>query len=324
LSNFHQHLDSKVIFPEDIIEITEKFKSYTFKFIVIHIALFLTKNVNSSSKFCHAYYNASYTFFFRNFIKTFYSNFTSEKIIRVIEKAMGDFNKNTLNLEFQDPLTASKNVIYKSEDFKNRLDFISFIKQISDNEDDFEEYLENTEPIDKFGEKDEANMQDLKKENYKYKSRMLISLIKIMTGFKDLELLKANFDLLSKECPSNKHIIISIAGLSNERTKQTEKWEKFIETNQSVTVYAYRWKTKGMMPSLSSFVPKLTSLLDIGMFFSKAYLAYRAIKVPLDYRQRFYDCWEMSKLYGKILAHSLMIQFPFVNQSVSLFGFELG
>lgn len=113
-------------------------------------------------------------------------------------------------------------------------------------------------------------------------------------------------------------MVISIAGLSGESTKQTQKWEDYLKYNKSLTVYAFKWKTKGMLPTLSSFMPKLTSLLDIASLFSKAYLAYKAIKIPIEYRSKFMDCWEMSKFYGKILAHSLMLQFPFVNQSVSL------
>ena len=286
--------------------------------------MLLSKNVSPEGKFTHSFYNASYVYFLRNFIKCFYSKNISRKVIRSIEKAMGDFNKDVLNFELQDPISASSNALYKVEGYTHRLDFLSFAKQISENDDDFDEYILNSENVDRFGEIDEEKNEEANKDNYKTKSRMLISFMKLLSEYQESSILKAHFELISKDCPSSKHVVISISGLASERSHLTEKWEKHIQDNPSLTVYAYRWKTKGMMPTLSSFVPKLSSLLDIGALFSKTYLAYKVIKVPFDYRQRFIDCWEMSKLYGKILAHALMLQFPFTNQSVSLFGFALG
>jgi len=312
----------KMLFPQEIIDTSDNFRSYTFKFIVIHMCMFLTKNVNSSGKFSHTFYNASHTRFLRSFISAFYSPLTSIKIVRAIEKSMGDFNKKSLNFEYQDPITASGNTVYKSEDYSNGLDFIKFANKISDNDDDFEEYLENTEPIEKFGEKDEGHNH--KKDNYKLKSKIIVAFMKAFTKSKDNEIIKADFDLLSNNCPTNKHVLISIGGLQNDRQKLTEKWEQYLKNNESTTVYAYRWKTRGMNIQISDFVPGLASIFSIGKLFSKAYLAYKAVKVPLDYRKKFVDCWDMSKLYGQFLAHALILQFPFVNQSVSLFGFELG
>lgn len=300
------------------VELEESRDNYAFKFIVVHISMFCTQNINSDGKFTTAYYSASHVLFLRSFIKLFHSKSSGRKIIRSIEKAMGDFNLKQLSFEYQDPVSASQNALYKVEEFPDRLDFISFAKLISNNEDDFDEYLQAAHPIDKYAELDEKKIEDFNKNNYKTKSRILISFMKNLSEFKDNDILKAHFQLVSKECPTSKHVVISIAGLSGESTKQTKKWEDYLQYNRSLTVYSFKWKTKGMLPSLSSFMPKLTSLLDIASLFSKAYLAYKAIKIPIEYRSKFMDCWEMSKFYGKILAHSLMLQFPFVNQSVSL------
>ena len=97
------------------------------------------------------------------------------KIVRSIETAMGNFNLKTLNIEIQNPIKSVTNAVYKVEDYTSRLDFIKFVKQISDHEDEFEEYLESTSTVDKFGEINEYKLEELKKENYKLRSRYLIS-----------------------------------------------------------------------------------------------------------------------------------------------------
>eukprot|EP00345_Euplotes_harpa_P009651 CAMPEP_0168350864 /NCGR_PEP_ID=MMETSP0213-20121227/21443_1 /TAXON_ID=151035 /ORGANISM="Euplotes harpa, Strain FSP1.4" /LENGTH=337 /DNA_ID=CAMNT_0008361433 /DNA_START=564 /DNA_END=1575 /DNA_ORIENTATION=+ len=237
---------------------------------------------------------------------------------------MGEFNKDMLNVELQDPVNAPANAIYKVEDHSTRVDFIAFAKRISDNEDDFEEYLDSTKPVDKFGEEDENKIEEDNKENYKAKSRYLISCIKIFSEYKDSAELKAHFDLISTDCPSSKSVLISFQACSAAAGNLLKNGKKYIETNKSLTLYAFRWKSKGMLPTMKSMVPSLSSILDIASLFNKAYLAYRAIKIPFEYREKFMDNWEMSKVYGKILAHALLIHFPFINQSVSLIGFNIG
>ena len=51
---------------------------------------------------------------------------------------------------------------------------------------------------------------------------------------------------------------------------------------------------------------------------------YKIISLPFDYKDIFVQSINTAKLSGKLLAHALMLQFPFVNQSISLVGFSLG
>ena len=298
--------------------------SYWFKFIIIHFSMFLTKNVNQNSQFSCQFYNASYAQFLRNLIRSYYPKVEALKIVRSIEASIGNFNAKSLNIELQNPVNSPWNAVYKVEDFTSRLDFIKFANQISDHEDEFEEYLEGTTIVDKYGEVDEAKIEEIKKENYKLKSRYLISWMKMFSDYKESEYLKAHFDLLSKECSSSKHIMISISGMRSGGGKLTAQWEKYLEDNKSLTLYAFRWKSKGMLPSAKSMIPSLSNILDLANLLNKVYLAYRVIKIPIDYREKFINNWEMAKVYGKILAHALLIQFPFINQPVSLIGFMLG
>ena len=78
------------------------------------------------------------------------------------------------------------------------------------------------------------------------------------------------------------------------------------------------------MPTWKSLVPSLWSLLSIKSILSKTFLAFQAIKIPWDSRKTFLKMLKLAEIYGKLLAHLLMIQFPFINQSISLVGFEVG
>ena len=46
--------------------------------------------------------------------------------------------------------------------------------------------------------------------------------------------------------------------------------------------------------------------------------------VAYEYAKMFRKWMDIAALSGKLLAHSLMIQFPFKTQSISLIGFSLG
>mmetsp|Transcript_17101 Transcript_17101/g.15064 ORF Transcript_17101/g.15064 Transcript_17101/m.15064 type:complete len:581 (-) Transcript_17101:19-1761(-) len=306
-------------------DLKEDLESYNFKFIVTHIAMFCTKNINAEGKFCRGYYNASYTLFFRSFIKGFFDGPSSRKIIRSIEKAMGDFNHDLLGYEYQNPVTASSNLIHKEEGMSKILNLSSFIDQISNSDDDFDEFLINSHMIDTFGSKEgEIDQKELNTIKLKAKSKLLVSYMKILAGIKNNEIIKPKFELISPLCPTSKHVAISIGGLRGDLNNLNVKWEKYLSLNKTLTVYAYRWKTKSLMPSFGDFVPTIESLIDITSIVSKVKLVYNVIKVPMSTREKFMDCYEMGKSYGKLLAHALILQFPFVNQSVSLFGFSLG
>ena len=183
--------------------------------------------------------------------------------MRSIETAMGKFNLKTLNIELQNPIKSATNAVYKVEDYTSRLDFIKFIKQISDHEDEFEEYLDSTSIVDKFGEINEYKLEVLKKENYKLRSRYLISWMKMLSEYKESELLKAHFDLISSNYPSSKHIMISISGLKSGGGKLTSQWIEYLKSNKSMTLYAFRWTSKGMLPTAKSMIPSISNILDL-------------------------------------------------------------
>ncbi|CAI2386752.1 unnamed protein product [Moneuplotes crassus] len=324
IESFHSEEDNPIFMKAKEFDLGDDQDSYQLKYIITHIAMYCTQNVNAKGQFCKGYYNASHVLFFRNFIKAFFPGVMSRKIIRTIEKAMGNFNHQILQFEYQDPLTAIPNIIHRDHDVKNRLIAKSFVNLVEENDDDLDEYLLQAPPRDTFGLKSEEEKQDIINKNFRDKTKALIAFNKVLGQCKDSETLNPKFELLSSESPCNKHVLISIGGLRGETNDLTKQWQKYLKSNKSLTVYAYRWKTKGMIPSMSDYVPSLFSLLDITSLLSKIELAYKVVKVPVDFKNRFLACAEMAKFYGKLLANCLILQFPFVNQSVSLFGFSLG
>ena len=57
---------------------------------------------------------------------------------------------------------------------------------------------------------------------------------------------------------------------------------------------------------------------------NKAAYVFQALGAVKDLRGVFTSCVDSAKLSGEILAHSLILQFPFRNKSISLLGFSLG
>lgn len=56
----------------------------------------------------------------------------------------------------------------------------------------------------------------------------------------------------------------------------------------------------------------------------KAEIALSLVGVAVDMRNIFLKSISDAKISGKLLAHALMLQFPFWDVSVSLIGFSLG
>ena len=55
-----------------------------------------------------------------------------------------------------------------------------------------------------------------------------------------------------------------------------------------------------------------------------AMAAYKGAQTGLGYRSLFNNTKEYAKKYGRLLAYSLMLGFPFARHTVSLLSFSLG
>mmetsp|Transcript_2766 Transcript_2766/g.2575 ORF Transcript_2766/g.2575 Transcript_2766/m.2575 type:complete len:186 (+) Transcript_2766:584-1141(+) len=76
---------------------------------------------------------------------------------------------------------------------------------------------------------------------------------------------------------------------------------------------------------LKPIIPtSVKSFFEWKSLLKKMSIAIKLITLPFDYRDIFVQAIKSARLSGKLLAHALMLQFPFVNQSISLVGFSLG
>ena len=91
-----------------------------------------------------------------------------------------------------------------------------------------------------------------------------------------------------------------------------------------VPVYAYRWASKSVLSLLDPITQAVVPQISFKGTLKKLLSLYQILEVGKDYRKIFTHSVKIAKLSGKLLAHALMLQFPFVNQSISLIGFSLG
>ena len=85
-----------------------------------------------------------------------------------------------------------------------------------------------------------------------------------------------------------------------------------------VPVYAYRWASKGVLSLLSPVSKLATPQLSFKGVLNKLLSLYQVYEIAKDYRTIFTHSIKIAKLSGKLLAHALILQFPFVNQSITV------
>lgn len=312
------------LFKSKTKHLEERINSYEFKFIIFHITLFLTRSVNKHGEITVDHYNAACRTFLFNFMACFYSGRVAKVVVRSMERAIADFNYEVLEYTYQHPLENPTASVFKDSEKETQIDALGFLKNLNDKDKDFINFIKNSQPMNRVGKKLVYKEDVRTKDIEKAKLQALQNAKKTIHYSKKKDLLKADLELLSKKAPTSKHIVISVAGLLSERGNLTDKWVSFLEKNPSLSVYAYRWAAKSDMPTWKSFLPSLGTLFSIKSWFTKSFLAYQAVKIPYDYRKKFIRTIDLAKEYGKILANLLILQFPFINQSISLIGFELG
>lgn len=227
-----------------------------------------------------------------------------------------------MNFEHQDPVKSPLSKPFLSEDYNDSVSYAMFLQHMSENKDDFEEYVKETFQPGKFGESEDNRYLDSEKL---LKSRKLILKESKNLVEETKEELKSQFELISPECDLGRHAVITVSGFLSEKDDNTESWIGLCKTNSTLPVYSYRWSSKGSWSMLKPIIPSsVKSFFEWKNLLKKWSIAIKLITLPFDYRAIFLHAIEIAKKSGKLLAHALMLQFPFVNQSISLVGFSLG
>mmetsp|Transcript_29478 Transcript_29478/g.26053 ORF Transcript_29478/g.26053 Transcript_29478/m.26053 type:complete len:378 (-) Transcript_29478:46-1179(-) len=239
-------------------------------------------------------------------------------VLRAIEIGIAEFNYVILKFTNQHPIHS-----LRAHDFtdQNIIDVAKYIKETNHKENDFIDFCYTSPHFPPIG-KEFNKTHDFKvEESLKIKNKAFKESQKLIKLPNKKEA-SAYFELLNEGNSSSKHITISIGGMFTNNI--SAKWKKYSKTHWCDPVYSYKWSVKSEIPSWGSLVPSMWSLLSIKALFSKAFLAFQAIKIPWDSRKTFLKMLKLAEIYGKLLAHLLIVQFPFTNQSISLIGFEVG
>ncbi|CAI2386233.1 unnamed protein product [Moneuplotes crassus] len=294
-------------------------KLNSFKYFIIHIALVMSKNVNGTGEFTLAPFNASCRQYLHSFIQCASPEGACIDILRGLEQGIGTFNVNNLGYLDQDPFQNPQSSSFIGEE---KLNVSGYLLDCNTESENFIDICYKTAPFNLTGKEFSKKYDFSGKDMLKMKSKIVEEAVKVINYKKKKQLAPAFFELINPISLGSKHVTISIGGLFTN--KITSNWKNWSKSHFADSIYSYKWSVKNEMPGWKAFIPSMTSLLSIKSLLSKSFLALQAFKVPWDTRKKFIKMLKLAEKYGKLLAHLLILQYPFVNQSICLIGFEVG
>lgn len=144
--------------------------------------------------------------------------------------------------------------------------------------------------------------------------------------------LKSQFECLTPSFSNSKHIIISVSGFCSEGEDEFTCWKGLLKSID-LPIYSYQWKSKSYLEIAQNLLNELRNFGNsIVIFLSKMLnitgfwlnVVSTAVSLGISIIQKFINAIDHAKASGKLLAHSLMLQYPFRGKSISLIGFSLG
>ena len=121
-------------------------------------------------------------------------------------------------------------------------------------------------------------------------------------------------------------MVIAVSGFLSEDRNHKDEWSGLIEANKDIPVYSYHWTPKDYFSLLDPIKNMISprSFLNLKEFFNKASVLAKGASIAYDYRKMFWESVDCARLSGKLLAHAIMQQYPFMNHSITLVGYSLG
>jgi len=303
-------------------ELNNELNGFKSKFVILQVALFITSSVNSKGQFIYNHYNPGHRHFLYKFLEATFEKSKARKLLQLLEKCFGEFIKTNLQFNHQDPIDSPLNQAFKLPDFEDRVSYINFVEHMDKNKHEFESFLEEVHQPGILGQKGKERHDD--HEKVLKNRKQILKASKILIDSSE-ESLISQFEKISPECDLGRHAIISVSGFLSEKDDNTEAWIGLCKSNLTLPVYSYRWSSKGSWSMLKPLVPtSVKSFFSLKNIAKRMFFGYKIITLPFDYKDIFMQSIEVAKKSGKLLAHSLMMQFPFINHSISLIGFSLG
>lgn len=291
--------------------------------IVWNIAAYLHGYKGKGKSFENGHYCPFYRHLMFNFLQRLYSKRNAAVLIQVLDSHLKVNHLSKLDIANDfDPIASGINSNFKVKDQKDKIDFLSFVSHMKKYEFAFEQYLNYWKEPAILGNIDKDRHFTVEK-SYMFKY-MILQL--------SIDLIKANrkeataiFECLTPNVQNGKHIVIAISGFLSEDDDNLEAWQALHENHPNSPIYSFRWKSEKIISLLKPFASyrSLASLM-VKKSMKLLSLLQQGTELIGAYQKMFIDSMRNAKAAGRLLAHSLMLQFPFRNQSISLIGFSLG
>jgi hypothetical protein len=291
--------------------------------IVCNIAAYLLGYKDKDQTYDNRHYSPFYRNLLFRFLERLYNRRNAIVLTQIVDSHLNVHNSVKLDdTDDFDPIESGINSNFKLGNQKDKIDFISFVRHMKKYEFAFEQYTNFWKEPAILGNGDEnRHFSHEKSHMFKY---MILQL--------SIDLLKANkkentalFECLTPKVQNGKHIVVAVSGFLSEDDDNSQAWKALYENYPDLPIYSYRWKSEKMM----SLIKPFASYKSLASFMVKKSmqllsLVQQGSELIGAYQKMFTDSMKNAKCAGRILAHSLMIQFPFRNQSISLIGFSLG
>ena len=296
------------------------------RFIIWHFALYLSGSVDENGEYVLRHYSPLYRQFLFRFLNELFPHIRAKKLLQIFDKSLGsiaaEHHLGELDANHYDPISSVVNRNFLAEGIDNVVDYLKFTDYMHRNSKEFEEYISQTLPPFRLGETSD--------KRYPESKQVLETRNLVLQNSRNLvdysnETLKCQFELISPKCRYGRHVVITVSGFLSEKDDHSQAWVALCEANSTLPVYNYRWASKNTLDMLSPLINygNFSNFVVNGLL-KKAFALYNIASMVGQYREIFVHAVNIAKLSGKLLAHALMMQFPFRNQSISLVGFSLG
>ena len=152
----------------------------------------------------------------------------------------------------------------------------------------------------------------------------------------------SQFECLTPDFTNSQHMLITVSGPLSQEDNGSDLWKGLLE-NIEFPIYSYEWNSKSYFKLLLELgIDLLKNELHMlekvifSLFISKKSSYWNALYYSFNggmsiiniirktYKKLITTTIESAQASGVLLAHSLMLQFPFRGKSISLVGFSLG
>ncbi|CAI2383180.1 unnamed protein product [Moneuplotes crassus] len=296
---------------EDLLKNTSDFELF---YIIWNISVYLLGLVDDKNAVLSQVSQSSLDYYFSKFLSSFYPLDKAKILFLMLQKKM----YRTFFHENEELFSSDCYQSFLVPESKCTVDYIKFVNHMEKYPDLLAQYSAD------MAKECEVKGTILDKSFFK---RILKDSKRII---KENEKVKALFECLTPEKVHHKHALITISGFLSEIDDFHESWEGIIEgyhKKSGVPIYSFQWKSSSYMDFpksvVKSGVQNIPNMIFSGVKKSVS-IMYQASDIITKARGVFTESVEMAKISGRILAHSLMAQFPFKDCSISLIGFSLG